>query len=100
MYHDQGITCLFHGPPGTGKTLAAEAIGLETGKPLMVVNVAQMVSEYVGRTGKNIEQIFKEASNLDAIVVFDECEALFGARTATPSSSADRGANMDVVSIF
>ena len=43
----QGISALFHGDPGTGKTMAAEAIGFDVGRPLMVVNCAQLMDKYV-----------------------------------------------------
>jgi len=92
---DQGLSCLFYGPPGTGKTLAAKAVGFETGKPLKIVNCAELVSKWVGETGKNIEAIFKEARTIDAILVFDEAEGLFGARTSRGDSSTDKYANLD-----
>lgn len=95
MFEDQGTSCLFYGPPGTGKTLAAKAIGFETGKPLKIVNCAQLVSKWVGETGKNIETVFKEARTMDAILVFDEAEGLFGARSSSQESSTDRYANLD-----
>jgi len=79
---------------GTGKTVAAEAIGFETGRPLKVINCAELVSQYVGQTGKNIEAMFKEAKAMDAILVFDDAEALFGKRNEQ-SNSTDRYANMD-----
>lgn len=50
-----------------GKTLAAEVIGFETGKPLKVVNCGELVSKWVGETGKNIEAIFEEAKTLDCV---------------------------------
>ena len=56
----QGISALFHGLPGTGKTLAAEAIGFDIGRPLLVVNCAQLVDKYVGESAKNIEKVFAE----------------------------------------
>ena len=57
----QGIAALFHGVPGTGKTLAAEAVGFDIGRPLMVVNCAQLIDKYVGESAKNIEKVFEEA---------------------------------------
>lgn len=96
MCYDQGTTALFYGLPGVGKTLAAEAVGFETGKPLKVINCAELVSKYVGETAKNIEYVFKEARTLDAILVFDEAESLFGARSDKQDSSTDRYANLDV----
>ncbi|KJE90794.1 hypothetical protein CAOG_02039 [Capsaspora owczarzaki ATCC 30864] len=95
MCRDQGTSCLFVGPPGTGKTICSEAIGLETGKALKIVNCGELVSKWVGETGKNIEAIFKEARAVDAILVFDDAEGLFGSRTESTKSSTDRYANMD-----
>jgi SpoVK/Ycf46/Vps4 family AAA+-type ATPase len=91
----RGIAALFQGAPGTGKSLAAEAVGYEVGHPLTVVNCAELVSKYVGETGKNIEIVFKEAAQNESILVFDEADGLFGKRTGVYGSS-DRYANMDV----
>ncbi|OGG56954.1 MAG: hypothetical protein A3F84_15585 [Candidatus Handelsmanbacteria bacterium RIFCSPLOWO2_12_FULL_64_10] len=91
----QGTAALFHGPPGTGKTLAAEAIGYEIGRPLKIINSAELLSRYVGDSAKNIETVFQEARNNDSILVFDEADGLFGART-TLHSATDRYANVDV----
>ncbi|MDD2714962.1 MAG: ATP-binding protein [Candidatus Wallbacteria bacterium] len=90
-----GCTVLFHGHPGTGKTLSAEAIGFELGKPLKVVNMAQLVSCWVGETSKHIESVFADAEANDAILLFDEADALFSSRTALHSAT-DRYANQDV----
>jgi len=94
MCHDQGTTCLFYGPPGVGKSLAAEAIGFETGKPLKAINCAELVSKYVGDTGKNIEAVFTDAKNMDAIIIFDDAESLFSTRSHG-SSATDKHSNMD-----
>ncbi|GIM08475.1 hypothetical protein Vretimale_12482, partial [Volvox reticuliferus] len=91
-----GTTCLFYGPPGTGKTLAAEAVGYETGRPLKVVNCAGLVSKWVGDTPKNIDALFADARALDAVLVFDEAEGLFGTRPTEMGSASDRYAAMDV----
>ncbi|GLC47982.1 hypothetical protein PLESTB_000046300 [Pleodorina starrii] len=91
-----GTTCLFYGPPGTGKTLAAEAVGYETGRPLKVVNCAGLVSKWVGDTPKNIDALFADARALDAVLVFDEAEGLFGTRPTDMASASDRYAAMDV----
>mmetsp|Transcript_25098 Transcript_25098/g.53407 ORF Transcript_25098/g.53407 Transcript_25098/m.53407 type:complete len:568 (+) Transcript_25098:2-1705(+) len=91
-----GISVLFHGAPGTGKTMAAEAIGFDLGRPLLVVNVAELVSKWVGETGKNISKIFATAKSKDAILVFDEAEGLFGSRKSSSSESAGRHDNLNV----
>jgi len=59
----------------------AEAIGYEVGKPLKVINCGELLSKWVGESTKNIEAIFQEAKQSDAILVFDEAEGLFGSRT-------------------
>ncbi|CAB9508086.1 cycle protein 48 homolog AF_1297 [Seminavis robusta] len=91
-----GVSALFVGPSGVGKTMAAEAIGFEVGSPLLVVNTAEIVSKWVGETAKNIEAIFAEAKNKDAVLVFDEAEGLFGARTSSNNGSTSRHDNMSV----
>eukprot|EP00435_Cladocopium_sp_Y103_P041037 s1602_g11.t1 len=90
-----GSCVLFYGPPGTGKSLAAQAIGFEVGRALKVVNSANIVDKYVGETGKNIEKVFAEARSMEAILVFDEAEGLFGRRNAEAASSVDKHANLD-----
>lgn len=82
-----GISALFTGPPGTGKSMAAEAVGFDLGRPLLVVNVAELVSKWVGETGKNIQAVFADAKKKDAVLVFDEAEGLFATRSEASSSS-------------
>ena len=84
----QGISALFHGPPGTGKTMAAEAIGFDVGRPLMVVNMSQLIDKYVGESAKNIEKVFAEAKGQDAVLVFDEAEGLFAQRSSEGGSTS------------
>ncbi|KAL1496902.1 hypothetical protein AB1Y20_014482 [Prymnesium parvum] len=91
----QGISALFHGPPGTGKTMAAEAIGFDVGRPLLVVNCAQLIDKYVGESAKNIERVFDEAKNQDAVLVFDEAEGLFAERS-NDGGSTNRHDNLNV----
>lgn len=90
-----GTTVLLYGAPGTGKTYCTEVLGYELGKPIMKVNLAQMLSCWVGETGKNIQAIFEDAQSRDAILLFDEADALFAGRGRV-SSSTDRYANSDV----
>lgn len=92
--NNQGSSAIFHGLPGTGKTQAAQAIGYEIGKALKIVNCAEVISKWVGESAKNIDLIFEEAKGQDAILVFDEAEGLFGARTSS-STSTDKYSNMD-----
>jgi len=75
--------------------MAAEAIGFDLGRPLLVVNVAELVSKWVGETGKNITKIFDQAKSKDAVLVFDEAEGLFGSRKSGGASTS-RHDNLNV----
>ncbi|MEZ4269506.1 MAG: ATP-binding protein [Myxococcota bacterium] len=92
----KGITVLFDGPPGTGKTLCAEIIAGELDRPLYRVNLPEVVSKWMGETEKNIKAIFQQARISHAMLLFDEADSLFGARTQETRSSNDRAANMEV----
>jgi len=89
-----GISALFSGPPGTGKTLAAEVVAAELHLDLYKVDLAGVVSKYVGETEKNLSRIFQEAETSNAILFFDEADALFGKRTKV-SDAHDRYANIE-----
>jgi SpoVK/Ycf46/Vps4 family AAA+-type ATPase len=89
-----GYRALFHGPSGTGKTLTAALIGKKFNKPVYRIDLAQLVSKYIGETEKNLEKVFTVAENRDWILFFDEADALFGKRTGI-SSSNDRFANQE-----
>ncbi len=92
----KGITCLFDGPPGTGKTFCAEIIAGEFDRPLYRVNLPEVVSKWVGETEKHIKQIFQQARISHAMLLFDEADSLFAARSAETKSATDRYANMEV----
>ena len=91
-----GITVLFDGPPGTGKTLCAEIVAAEFDRAVHRVNLPEVVSKWVGETEKNIREIFQGARASHAMLLFDEADALFSARTSETKSATDRYANMEV----
>ena len=91
----KGITALFAGPSGTGKTMAAEIIANELGLDLYRINLSTVISKYIGETEKNLERIFTAAENANAILFFDEADALFGKRSEVRDSH-DRYANLDI----
>jgi hypothetical protein len=91
----QGVTVLFAGPPGTGKTMAAEIIAGELGLDLYKIDLSTVVSKYIGETEKNLEQIFHEAASSNAILFFDEADAIFGKRSEVKDAH-DRYANIEV----
>ena len=90
-----GISGLFAGPSGTGKTMAAEVLANELGLDLYRVDLALVVSKYIGETEKNLRRIFDAAEGGGAILLFDEADALFGKRTEIKDSH-DRYANIEI----
>jgi hypothetical protein len=91
---EAGVRALFKGPSGTGKTMAARVLAAALEKDLYRVDLAAAVSKYIGETEKNLGRIFALGEELDAMLLFDEGDALFGARTAVQSSN-DRYANLE-----
>jgi SpoVK/Ycf46/Vps4 family AAA+-type ATPase len=91
----KGLNILFAGPSGTGKTLAAEIIAGEVGLDLYKIDLSGIVSKYIGETEKNLKKIFGEAETCNAILFFDEADALFGKRSEV-NDSHDRYANIEV----
>jgi len=90
----RGTGALFTGPPGTGKTTAAEVVAGELGLDLFSIDLSAVVSKYIGETEKNLEQIFSAAAEADAILLFDEADALFGKRSEVHDAH-DRYANIE-----
>lgn len=90
----RGLFALFTGAPGTGKTMAAQVLARELGMPLYRISLATVVSKYIGETAKNLQQILSRAEHLDAVLLFDEADALFGRRTDIKDAH-DRYANSD-----
>jgi len=90
-----GITTLFFGVNGTGKTMAAEALAKELKLDLFRIDLATVVSRYIGETEKNLRKVFDVASNGGAILFFDEADALFGKRSVVRDSH-DRYANIEI----
>jgi hypothetical protein len=89
-----GVTALFAGDSGTGKTMSAEVIAGALGLDLYVVDLATVVDKYVGETEKNLERIFAEASGVNAVLLFDEADAVFGKRSEVRDAH-DRYANIE-----
>ncbi len=93
--YGNALSVLFAGPPGTGKTLLACALANELGKVLYRVDISRIVDKYIGETEKNLGRIFDEAAKAQAIILFDEADALFAKRTEVKSSN-DRNSNMEI----
>ena len=90
-----GLCALFAGESGTGKTLAAEAIAQAAGLDLYAIDLAGVVSKYIGETEKNLARVFDAAEASGAVLLFDEADALFGKRSEVKDSH-DRYANIEV----
>jgi SpoVK/Ycf46/Vps4 family AAA+-type ATPase len=91
----KGLNVLFAGPPGTGKTMAAEILANELRLDLYKIDLSQVVSKYIGETEKNLSRIFDEARTTNAIIFFDEADALFGKRSEVRDAH-DRYANIEI----
>lgn len=90
----RGVVALFTGPPGTGKTMAAQVTARAMGRDLFRVDLSAVVSKYVGETSKNLRRVLGRAAHTDAVLFFDEADALFGRRTEIQDAH-DRYANTD-----
>jgi hypothetical protein len=86
------VRVLFAGPTGTGKSLAARWLAARLGLPLIAIDLAALTSKWVGETEKNLAQVFSRAEGSSAILLFDEADSVFGARTDVGSAN-DRFAN-------
>lgn len=89
-----GVRMLFSGPPGTGKTLAAEVMAAALGIDLLSVDLAALVSKWLGETEKNLAAVFDAAERSQAVLFFDEADAVFGRRTEV-SDAQSRWANLE-----
>jgi len=91
----RGTTALFSGGSGTGKTMAAEVIANALGMDLYRIDLARVVNKYIGETEKNLDRVFSAAEGANAILFFDEADALFGRRSEV-NDAHDRYANIEV----
>jgi AAA+ superfamily predicted ATPase len=91
----KGLNVLFAGPSGTGKTMAAEIIAGDLGLEMYKIDLSSVVSKYIGETEKNLARVFAEAETSNAILFFDEADALFGKRSEVRDAH-DRYANIEI----
>lgn len=92
--YGQGVTLMFYGPPGTGKTAGAQALAHELQKPIMVADYSRLQNCFVGQTEKNIVRIFREAAEKDAVLFWDEADAMFFDRDSASQSWEVRDTNV------
>jgi SpoVK/Ycf46/Vps4 family AAA+-type ATPase len=91
----KGLNALFAGESGTGKTMAADIMAGELGQDLYKIDLSMLVSKYIGETEKNLNRVFSEAATSNAILFFDEADAIFGKRSEVKDSH-DRYANIEI----
>ena len=103
LYHDwelskidkrpNGVVINFYGPPGTGKTISAEAIANLFNKNIIEVNYSDIYSELMGKSSKNLQNIFNIAKQEDAVLFFDEADSILSKRS-NHSNSSDQDNNL------
>src|SRR6266508_1731063 len=99
--HPTGLALAFNfaGPSGTGKTICAEAIAHALARRLLVVRYAEVESMWAGETPKNVAALFRLAREQNAVLLFDEADAIASRRSTSPDHSFQREANT-VVSVL
>ncbi len=90
--YGKGVSMIFYGPPGTGKTMGAQVLANELDLELYKVDMAGVMSKYVGESEKKLGNIFEQARKSQSILFFDEADVLFGQRTDQKDSN-DKYAN-------
>jgi len=90
----QGIAVNLFGPSGTGKSHCAEAIACDLETDIITVNYAEVVSKYVGDTQKNIVTAFRSAATANAVLFFDEADAMLRRRSSMSNQGSDESANL------
>ncbi len=91
----RGLKILFAGASGTGKTMTASVVARDLGLDLYKIDLSSVVSKFIGETEKNLDRIFRAAHSSNAILFFDEADALFGKRSEV-NDAHDRYANIEV----
>jgi SpoVK/Ycf46/Vps4 family AAA+-type ATPase len=78
--HESGLvpirSLLFDGDPGLGKTLAAKWLARELDLPLLVLDLATVMSSFLGKTGSNIRAVLNHASSFPCVLLLDEFDAI------------------------
>lgn len=95
----KGLNLLFSGPSGSGKTLSASWLASRLGLPLYRVDLASVISKYIGETEKNLAELLSRAEGSEVILLFDEADSLFGKRTPA-SGSHERNTNSTAEYVF
>ena len=94
-----GFACLFYGSPGTGKTETVYQLARQSGRNIMVVDVPQLKSMWVGQSEKNVKALFDryreqvKRAKLTPILLFNEADAIIGKRKSGAENAVDKMEN-------
>ena len=95
----RGFACLFYGAPGTGKTETVNQIARITQRDVMLVDISNIKSCWVGESEKNIKAAFDHYRQLVArserapILLFNEADAILGKRDEGAERAVDKMEN-------
>ena len=92
---ESGVSVLVSGATEAERLAVAEALASDLSRDVLRIDLAAIVSKYVGETGKNLDRVFDMAEKAGGVLLFDEADALFGSRTDVKDSH-DRYGNLDV----
>lgn len=94
-WRGRGVAALFSGPSGTGKTMAAEVLASALDLRVMVIDLSQVISKWVGETSKNVAAVFEAAERSGSMMVWNEGDAVWGTRGGV-ATATDRHVNAEV----
>ncbi len=92
--YGKGVSVCLYGPPGTGKTMTAQVLSREFSMDAYRVDMSRIIDKYIGETEKKLAELFDAARDSNAILFFDEADALFAKRTEI-GDSKDKYANVE-----
>ncbi len=89
-----GLNVLMFGPSGTGKTMGAGILANALSLDLYKIDLSSVISKFIGETEQRLSELFRAAQASQAILLFDEADALFGKRSEVKDAH-DRYANVE-----
>ena len=90
----KGVSVCLYGPPGTGKTMTAQVLAREFGLDAYRIDMSRVMDKYIGETEKKLAELFDAARDCNAVLFFDEADALFAKRSEV-TDAKDKYANAE-----